>query len=534
MEFPQEVSDYLQRSYVAATSPVCLLVDAEYRLHGFWGDAAWCGMDRLQLGTTVLDVAPFLYGLLDHEPSTVDHVSTVLRLSTAEPIADADHLATADGNVLTVHTIPTSDDRHYVVLLDAKQQHDPIRQRQQSVNELRLLHASQQRLIARQRDLIGELVEAKAELDHIRQEAERSSDSKSRFIAMMSHEFRTPLASIINYAELAREPHATESDISRSVETIARSSRHLTALVDAVLEEARLDSGQVEVRAVDFNLQEMLEDLTAMMAPLAAEKELSFASLVDPKLPTFVCADNVKLRQILINLVGNAVKFTAEGGITITTTYADGRLVASVTDTGPGISVDDQERVFKAFERGGSEVDATGAGLGLTISLRLAQLMGGEISLDSIPGQGCTVALNLPVVVATSDSRNDALSAPPEESFASRPVSVLICDDDEDMLALVEFYLHRAGYGLIATSSGADAVAKTLEFDPDIVLLDYNLPGTSGVECARTLRNGGYSKPIVALTASNLSDAERQQFTTCVRKGESMHRLLTEIKQLTH
>ena len=203
------------------------------------------------------------------------------------------------------------------------------------------------------------------------------------------------------------------------------------------------------------------------------------------------------------------MRHTVDGDVRLTVDYHDGRLVATVSDTGPGISADDQEKVFQAFERGG-RTDASGAGLGLTITLRLAKLMGGEISLDSLPGEGCTVSLHIPVasVVGVDNAVSTALPTPTEDTVATRPLSILICDDDEDMLALIEHYLHRSGYGLVTTSDSSEAIAKTLKYDPDLVLMDCNVPGISGVDAATQLRRQGYDKPIVALTASQLSDDE--------------------------
>ena len=517
MEFPQQIVEYLQDAFAVDTRPACLRLDSDFQLIEAWGNLEWCGFSAVPIGDEVLQYAPYLYGSLDAEPRVFEFVSI------------------EKGVIAHVHTVPANGD-HFVILLNATAEHDAIQSRQQSVNELRLLHASQQRLIGRQRDLISELVEAKAELDHHRKDADRSSSSKGQFIAMMSHEFRSPLASIVNYAELAREPDAAESTVQKSLEAITRSARHLNALVEAVLDDARLDAGKVELRETDFDLHGLIDDVAAMMAPLAADKELSFVCQIHDAVPRMIRADGVCLRQILINLLGNAIKFTNDGGIQLVTTYADGRLVSSVADTGPGISAEDQERVFRAFERVGAERGKSGAGLGLTISLRLAKLMGGEISLDSTPGQGCTVAVNLPITFGDSAQRAapDALAPPPEESFASLPVSVLVCDDDEDMLALAEFYLHRAGYGLIVAVNADEAITKTMAFDPDIVLMDCNLPGMSGLDAASELRHKGYRKPIVALTASKLSAADRARFTRCFRKPTPMQELLAEIKSLTH
>ena len=513
---PEPVVEYLQEHFLARTRPYCFQVDSEYRLLQAWGDGGWCGVGNPAAGTDMLGVAPYLLGNLGNESTLISHVKTASNVDT------------------DVHIIP-ADDSYFVVLLDTQAEHDSLQSRQQAVNELRLLHGQQQKLINRQRELISELVETRSELDHHRREAERGSENKSRFIAMMSHEFRTPLASIINYADLALEAGASTNDIQKSVEAISRSARHLTLLVEAVLDDARLDAGNLELQEIDFSLHELLGDLGAMMAPLAAEKGLSFATQIDRDVPEIVRADEVRLRQILINLLGNAVKYTIDGGVRLVVNYHRERLVVTVSDTGPGISAEDQERVFQAFERGG-RTSNDGAGLGLTITLRLAELMGGEISLDSTPGEGCTVSLHVPVteVVDGKAAVTEPLPAPRDDAVATKPFSILICDDDEDMTSLIEHYLHRSGYGIVTTSDSSDAISKALKFNPDLVLMDCNLPGIGGVEAANALRRQGYEKPIVALTASRLSDTEISAFTRYFRKPADMQELMSSIKALTH
>jgi len=513
---PARVIEYLQEDFLASARPFCFLIDQEYRLIETWGDGDWCDLGELSIGAGMLEFAPYLLGSLESTPNKLEYLNI------------------ADDINAHVYAIP-DDERHFVVLLDAQAQHHLLQEKQQSVNELRLLHVQQHKLINRQRELISELVETRSELDHHRREVERSSENKSRFIAMMSHEFRTPLASIINYADLAAEQDTTGNEVQKSIEAISRSAHHLTSLVEAVLDDARLDAGQLELQECNFSLYELLDDLAAMMAPLAAEKGLSFATQMDPDVPDMLRADRVRLRQVLINLLGNAVKYTVEGSIRLTVNYNQDRLVATVSDTGPGISPEDQERVFQAFERGGRK-NEQGAGLGLTITLRLAKLMGGEISLDSLPGEGCTVSLHVPVreVVEDEEMFVAVLPTPAEDTVATKPRSILICDDDEDMIALIEHYLHRSGYGLVATSDSSEAIAKTLKYDPDLVLMDCNIPGISGVDAANLLRQQGYEKPIVALTASQLSDAEKSAFTRYFRKPAKMQELLTVIKSLTH
>lgn len=515
MILPDDVTEYLRRELVTAWRPACLELDAEYRVLRLWGDLEWCGLGGVEVGDVAEERAAFLVGMLTGDAAVLEHV------------------AISDTCIVSLHLIPRKAGGLYVLLLNAQESHDSIRVRQQAVNEQRLLAAGQAQLIERQRNLIGELVEAKAELDHFQQETEQANASRHRLLALMSHEFRTPLASIMNYADLARDSGADDAALRKSIETIARSAQHLGNLVDAVIDQASLDKGSIELQEAEFDLHMLLAELAEMMAPLAAEKELSFVCQIGAGVPRSVVADAMKLRQILINLVGNAIKFTSRGGITVLTTFADGRLISSVSDTGPGISKADQDRVFQAFERG-TRKSGQGAGLGLTISLRLAELMGGEITLDSAPGQGCTVAVNLPIARSRAESPEGVLPSSAELSQATRAVSVLMCDDDPDMQVLVDFYLQRAGYGLIVTDDGTEAVAKALDLQPDLVLMDCNLPGSSGIECARTMRQKGYQGPIVALTASHLTDEERAEFSVCMRKGDPMTELLDEIKRLTH
>jgi CheY-like chemotaxis protein len=191
--------------------------------------------------------------------------------------------------------------------------------------------------------------------------------------------------------------------------------------------------------------------------------------------------------------------------------------------------------VFRAFERGSAREQA-GAGLGLTISLRLVQLMRGEVSLDSVPGEGCRVSIVIPAAASAAPTALDAdmLTAPGVDTMAEIPLSVLICDDDADMVALVEHYLHRSGYGLIMSSDTDEAIDKTLKYSPDLVLMDCNVPGIGGVAAALQLRERGYEKPIVALTASGLDADEQSAFTKFFRKPTPMQDLLGEIKRLTH
>lgn len=514
MSFPSAILEYLQSHFVQRRRPFCFLIDADYRLQDWWGDAELHGFADLRTGANMLDRAPYLLG----------HLGTALEVLP--------FVTPAGGGTIEMHIMP-SDEGFHVIVMDASREHDFRQQRQQTANEVRLLHAGQQQLIERQRTLIGELVEAKTELDHRRREAERANASQSQFIAMMSHEFRTPLSSIINYADLAREEGTSVENIRKSAEAIARASRHMNRLVDTVLDEALLEAGHIKLNERPFDLRALFDDIAAIMAPLAAEKGLSFGIYLGKGTPDFLIADDVCLRQILINLLGNAVKFTQSGGVRLDVSWKNDHLHAAVTDTGPGIDPQDQQRIFQAFERGShtSRSEAPGTGLGLTITLELARLMRGNIDLSSKPGAGCKVSVDVPALIHRQGPEEEsALPEPDHEYRAIRPATILLCDDDEDLLALAEYYLLRAGYGLLIARDGEEAVEKALAYHPDLVLMDINTPRLTGSAAASRLRAEGFAAPIVALTASDVRKLDSKDFTSSLRKPIQMPRLLAQIQ----
>ena len=514
MSLPVEVADYLQTEFEYSRHPACFLMDASFHLLEWWGDTDLHGFTELQSGENMLDRAPYLLGHTGTSREILPFVSP------------------AAGQTIEVHVLPAGENFH-VIVMDASHEHDFHQKRQQNVNEVRLLHASQQKLISRQRSLIGELIEAKTELDHRRREAERNIADKNQFVAMMTHEFRTPLSSIINYADRALEESTSTSDIRKSAEAIARASRHLNSLVETVLDEARLEAGTLTLNDRTFDVRALFDDLAAIMAPLAAEKGLSFAILLSDEVPDYVCADDVCLRQILINLLGNAVKFTETGGVRLEADWSAQQLRINVADTGPGIDLASRERIYQAFERGTnvSETAIPGTGLGLTLSLELVRLMCGQIDLVSEPDAGCTFVIIIPATfVEHTPDEETVLPEPAEKFHAARPATILLCDDDEDLLTLAEYYLHRAGYGLLLARNGEEAVEKALAYNPDLVLMDINTPRLSGADAAAQLRKANFARPIVALTASDIRKLDRSVFSDSLRKPIQMPRLLAQIQ----
>lgn len=514
MKFPGPVADYLQASFVDSRRPCCFLVDSNYKLLAVWGEAELLGFGDLRVGDDMLDSAPYLLGHVAGRREVLPFVTTKA------------------GGTVDVHIVP-GDEGHYVVVMDSRREHDFRQARQQAANEVRLLHANQQKLIKRQRDLIGDLIEAKAELHHRRREAERATAAKSEFIAMISHEFRTPLSSITNYADLALEEGTSVEQVLKSAEAISRASRHMNRLVETVLDEARLEAGKLQLAERAFDPHTLFDDIAAIMAPLAAEKGLSFGIFIESDMPDCLVADDACLRQILINLLGNAVKYTESGGVRVDVSWEGGRLRATVSDTGPGIALQDQERIFEAFERGGDSGGGAvpGTGLGLTITLGLARLMRGAIDLRSEPGAGCEFRVTVPAAAGDGEAGEESAMPEPAEKYrALRPATILLCDDDEDLLSLAEYYLLRAGYGLLIARNGKEAVEKALAYQPDLVLMDINTPVMTGSAAASRLRARGFRAPIVALTASDVRKLDGKEFTSSLRKPIQMPRLLAQIQ----
>jgi len=336
-------------------------------------------------------------------------------------------------------------------------------------------------------------------LQQAKETAESASQAKSRFLTDMSHELRSPLNSIIGYAQLMERDPDAPPRLRNQLDVIRRSGEHLLTLADDILDIARIEAGKFRLQPRETALPELLTQLVNMFRPQAGDKGIGFEYLVKGDLPNFVRIDGKRLSQILINLLGNAVKFTQSGEVVFTVDCTRQTTLFVVRDTGPGISAADVERIFQPFQR--TNAGVAGTGLGLTIARLLAELMGGDLSVQSTPGDGSSFQLRvlLPEVReprATPTEFHDVVG------YRGPRRRVLIADDQPPHRALLANMLAPLGFVVDEAESGEATLERIDSFRPDLLLLDLVMSGMDGLAVSRALRERGWRRPIVMVSAN--------------------------------
>jgi len=381
-------------------------------------------------------------------------------------------------------------------------------------------------VLVNQVDMTDE-IEARRELAVAHARAEAAARAKEEFLANMSHELRTPLTSVIGFAGLLRDADLSPEQ-RRHLGRIEDASQALMSTLNDVLDLSKLDAGGVELDRRPFALETVLDQALGIVEVQAGRKGLSLVKAVDPAAPRFVVGDPERLRQILLNLLGNAVKFTTEGSVTLAVRRLDplegsagaeetaARIELSVTDTGVGMAEDMVDRVFERFTQADAAVARRfgGTGLGLSITRCLARAMGGEVGATSRLGQGSRFWCVLPLPVAADAGPAPEAAVP---QAPARGVRVLLADDNEANRELVGTILRSAGHQVELAVDGAEAVARAARGGHDLVLMDVQMPVQDGVSATRAIRAlGGPAAgvPIIALSANVLAQ-QVQAYRAC-------------------
>ncbi|HET6328963.1 MAG TPA: ATP-binding protein, partial [Planctomycetaceae bacterium] len=380
------------------------------------------------------------------------------------------------------------------------------------------------------------LVEQAAELEVARRRAEQASQSKSEFLANMSHEIRTPMTAILGFADLLLLEEGIENASAEkvnSLETIKRNGEHLLEILNDILDLSKIEASSLRIERIRFSPAKIVADVIALMKVRADARRLELKSVYPGPIPETIESDPTRLRQILINLVGNALKFTETGGVQISVRYlpdphrvGSGRLEFAVRDTGIGMSCDELARLFRPFTQADASTTRRfgGTGLGLTISKRFADLLGGDLVAESEAGRGSTFTVTVaigtldgvPLSQPTTDSGVPRSPVPRGNSTAKRlSCRVLVAEDGIDNQRLLSFLLRKAGAEVEVVDNGLAAMERALAAQQEgkpfaVILMDMQMPIMDGYTSTSKLRSAGYSGAIIALTAHTMAgDRER-------------------------
>ncbi|MDQ3235473.1 MAG: ATP-binding protein, partial [Pseudobdellovibrionaceae bacterium] len=360
--------------------------------------------------------------------------------------------------------------------------------------------------------------------------ADAANKAKSAFLANMSHEIRTPLGAILGFSELLKEPETSGLTPAQCIEAIQRNGEQLAHLIDDILDLSKVEAGKLETEKVQVCLGELIRESLIGLKLKADEKGLGLVlDLVEP-LPVVVLTDPLRLRQVLLNIIGNAIKFTALGQVSVevkceTLATDQARLVVLVRDSGEGMTEEQASRLFKPFTQSDTSMTRRygGTGLGLALSRQLARAMDGDLRLVTTkPGEGSTfrieILVGLPLIIqepATPPMRAGAEGVKPR----LHGIHVLVVDDSADNQLMMSRFLQGAGATVVLASDGEEGIQKALAEDFDVVLMDVQMPRLDGYAATARLREQGYLKPIAALTAHAFPEEKNR----CLAVGYTTH-----------
>jgi PAS domain S-box-containing protein len=356
---------------------------------------------------------------------------------------------------------------------------------------------------------ISDRIERDELLRRAKDDAEAATRAKSEFLANMSHELRTPLNGVIGYAQLLQRDRAMNAGQREALDAIAKCGAHLLDLINDVLDLSKIEAGRIDIEQTATDLRQLTTDLHHVVADSARRKGLFLSMVIAPNVPRRVAADGRHLRQVLLNLLGNAIKFTSSGEVRLDISLDDDeRLAFAVTDTGIGVDAAELAEIFEAFTQTRSGAAAGGTGLGLTISRHLLNAMGAELNVDSTVGEGSRFYFALPLIPLPDDPTSGVIDAAQPTLYArlvpGQDVTALVVDDSTVSRRILASLLESAGLQVITATGGIDGIDLARTHRPQVIFIDVKMPDMDGFTATRRLANDPVTAgiPVIAVTAS--------------------------------